>query len=108
MLASCAEGRDPDGGGNEPGEDIIVDSQTVLEIPLIDFIEMEATQPHENDPVIIWYDDFSSVKTYMDGFGDIDNVNFGKEGGGDPWIWDLIRELFMAMATEKLHLAITH
>lgn len=57
-------------------------SQEIPATPRIDFIEMLATQPHENDAATIWYDDFSTEKRYMDGYGGIDNtVNFGTKGG---------------------------
>lgn len=58
-------------------------SQKIPETPKIDFIEMLATQPQENDAATIWYDDFSTEKKqYMDGYGGIDNaVNFGTKGG---------------------------
>ncbi|MFN2396709.1 MAG: hypothetical protein ABR597_13590 [Bacteroidales bacterium] len=53
-----------------------------LEIPRIDFVEMLEVQPHENDAAVIWYDDFSFKKKYMDETGDIDYaVNFGLKGG---------------------------
>ena len=50
--------------------------------PMIDFIEMLGEQPHKNDTATIWYDDFSSIKKYMDTYGEIDNTqNFGTQGG---------------------------
>lgn len=53
-----------------------------VEIPRIDFVEMLKPQPHENDPAVIWYDDFSSEKKYMGVKGEIDNsVDFGVKGG---------------------------
>ncbi|MEQ6119674.1 hypothetical protein [Reichenbachiella sp. MALMAid0571] len=53
-----------------------------VEIPHIDFVEMSKIQPHIGDESIIWYDDFSSEKDYMDGYGVIDsNENFGTSGG---------------------------
>ncbi|VAW23207.1 hypothetical protein MNBD_BACTEROID01-1871 [hydrothermal vent metagenome] len=54
----------------------------ILEVPRIDFIEMAEPQPHEDDPHTIWYDDFSTKKSYMDSKGGIDTkVNFGTKGG---------------------------
>ncbi len=68
---------------NETGQTESGKKQTVqLEIPRIDFVEMAAPQPHEKDPAVIWYDDFSSEKNYMDGTGKIDyNMDFGTGGG---------------------------
>ena len=66
----------------EPLDTIVIDSVTALEIPRIDFIGMSEYQPQENDPATIWYDDFSSTKKYMDGFGKIDTVNFGLPSQG--------------------------
>ncbi len=53
-----------------------------LEVPRIDFVEMLVPQPHEQDPSVIWYDDFSSARQYMGLKGEIDNaVDFGLKGG---------------------------
>lgn len=53
-----------------------------VEIPRIDFVEMLEPQPHEHDPAVIWFDDFSSEKKYMDGTGEIDHdMDFGTSGG---------------------------
>ncbi len=53
-----------------------------LEIPHIDFVEMTEVQSHENNSNIIWYDDFSTKKDYLESKGGIDTmVNFGTKGG---------------------------
>ncbi|MBV6641292.1 MAG: hypothetical protein KI791_11260, partial [Cyclobacteriaceae bacterium] len=52
------------------------------EIPRIDFVEMAENQPHQNNPSVIWYDDFSTEKDYLESRGDIDNeIFFGTSGG---------------------------
>lgn len=52
------------------------------EIPRIDFVEMAENQPHQNDPSVIWYDDFSTEKDYLESRGDIDHeIFFGTSGG---------------------------
>ena len=62
--------------------DVAENSAVKLEIPRIDFVEMLVPQPQENDPDVIWYDDYSSEKKYMDGSGKIDNaMDFGVNGG---------------------------
>lgn len=61
------------------------DSQSeekTVEIPHIDFIEMSAVQPQQKSVELIWYDDFSSEKQYMEAGGRIDyEMNFGLVGG---------------------------
>ncbi len=53
-----------------------------VEVPRIDFIEMSAVQPYENNTDVIWYDDFSTEKNYMESSGKIDyNCNYGLRGG---------------------------
>jgi hypothetical protein len=56
--------------------------QALPETPRIDFVEMSAVQPHENDPDVIWYDDFDTGEEYMESTGIIDSkVIFGLDGG---------------------------
>ncbi len=56
--------------------------QQTVEVPHIDFIEMSAVQPQKNSANVIWYDDFSTKKEYLESAGIIDhNTNFGTEGG---------------------------
>ncbi len=53
-----------------------------IDIPRIDFVEMSEKQQDETSDHTIWYDDFSSEKSYMDGHGPIDpDMNFGTVGG---------------------------
>ena len=57
-------------------------STKIVELPKIDFIEMSVVQPHEISTDVIWYDDFSTKKNYMESSGVIDyNSNFGIHGG---------------------------
>jgi hypothetical protein len=50
--------------------------------PHIDYVIMSSDQYQDNLKEIIWYDDFSTSKTYMDSRGGIDTtVNFGAIGG---------------------------
>ncbi len=59
--------------------------QSSPEVPRIDFVEMSAIQNHENDPDIIWYDDFDEEMEYLESEGNIDfKVFFGPEGGSMP------------------------
>ncbi len=52
------------------------------EMPRIDFVEMSDVQAHENDPDVIWYDDFTEEKKYLESTGIIDNrVFFGTDDG---------------------------
>lgn len=52
------------------------------EVPRIDYIELSKKQPQENDPDVIWYDDFDSEKKYLESKGIIDRKEFfGSEGG---------------------------
>ena len=58
------------------------EEKKAVEIPRIDFIEMSAVQPQQNNPDVIWYDDFSSEKKYLESGGKIDyQMNFGMSGG---------------------------
>ncbi|MFV0591428.1 MAG: hypothetical protein ACK5M7_08590 [Draconibacterium sp.] len=58
------------------------EEKKAVEIPRIDFIEMSAVQPQQNNPNVIWYDDFSTEKKYLESGGKIDyHVNFGENGG---------------------------
>ncbi|GAA5219673.1 hypothetical protein [Membranihabitans marinus] len=51
-------------------------------VPRIDFVEMDIEQPHEDDTAVIWYDDFSTEKLYMEQRGGIDkNMKYGVSGG---------------------------
>lgn len=53
-----------------------------VETPHIDYVVMSSDQNPDNVKEIIWYDDFSTSKTYMDSRGAIDTtVNFGAIGG---------------------------
>ena len=53
-----------------------------VEIPYIDYVLMSPDQNQDNLKEIIWYDDFSTSKTYMDSRGAIDTtVSFGAIGG---------------------------
>ena len=75
LLVSCNNGEEKD-------KKIDTQSELIIDIPRIDFVEMSESQPHESDPNTIWYDDFRIEKDYMDGYGDIDpDMNFGSVGG---------------------------
>ena len=53
-----------------------------VETPRIDFIEMSAIQSQQKSAELIWYDDFSSEKQYLEAGGKIDyEMNFGLVGG---------------------------
>ncbi len=53
-----------------------------VETPHIDFIEMSAIQSQQKSAELIWYDDFSSEKQYLEAGGKIDyEMNFGLVGG---------------------------
>ena len=74
--------------GCNPGTDRIKDmeegpeEELFIDIPRIDFVEMSEVQEHETSEHTIWYDDFSTEKAYMDGYGEIDpDNNFGTVGG---------------------------
>lgn len=59
------------------------------EIPRIDFVEMAQEQPHQIDPNVIWYDDFSFEKTYLESRGEIDKETFfGTSGGSADFGFD--------------------
>lgn len=51
-------------------------------VPRISSVEMKDVQPHENDPAVIWYDDFSDYKTYLESSGEIDFQKFFGSSGG--------------------------
>ncbi len=58
------------------------ESCIVPETPFIHSVDMSIFQPHENDPAVIWYDDFSKEKTYIESSGAIDYTeSFDKVGG---------------------------
>ncbi len=55
---------------------------TVPEVPRIDAVEPIKVQPQEHDQDVIWYDDFSAVRPYLESTGDIDYTeSFSGEGG---------------------------
>lgn len=57
-------------------------SNTKPDIPRINSIGISKIQPQELDNNVIWYDDFTMVKPYLESSGDIDTTeSFGKEGG---------------------------
>jgi hypothetical protein len=65
---------------NTPGENS--GAKDKPSVPRISSIEMKDIQPHENDPYVIWYDDFSDQKPYFQSSGDIDfDKFFGASGG---------------------------
>lgn len=50
--------------------------------PRIDSVVPLAEQPHETDPAVIWFDDFSKPKPYAEQVGEIDeHVGYGGKGG---------------------------
>jgi len=50
-------------------------------IPRIHSLEAALNQPQENDTSVIWYDDFSGEKSYLESTGGLDNSeSFGKTG----------------------------
>ena len=53
------------------------------DVPRIDFVLMSEVQSHQNDPNVIWYDDFNDgEKDYMESTGDIDpDESYGGSGG---------------------------
>jgi hypothetical protein len=52
------------------------------DIPRINDIGISNIQPQENDENVIWYDDFSGEKSYLESSGDLDYTqSFGNEGG---------------------------
>jgi hypothetical protein len=51
-------------------------------VPHIHSLELSLNQPQESDTSVIWYDDFSGVKSYLESAGGIDrSESFGKTGG---------------------------
>jgi hypothetical protein len=52
------------------------------EIPHIHSIEISKIQPEENDPDVIWYDDFKTEKPYLESLGEIDNTESLGSGSG--------------------------
>jgi hypothetical protein len=52
------------------------------EIPHIQYIETNKIQPQENDPDVIWYDDFKTEKPYMESSGEIDYTESFGTGSG--------------------------
>jgi hypothetical protein len=57
-------------------------SGTSPDIPRICSVESVRVQPQEHDPDVIWYDDFSGEKTYLEHTGAIDfSESFSGEGG---------------------------
>ncbi|MDC6366821.1 MULTISPECIES: hypothetical protein [Flavobacteriaceae] len=69
---------------------LIVDTVTAqtfkepsVEVPRIDYVQMAQKQSHQKKDNTIWYDDFSTVKHYLEERGKIDStVNFGPLGLG--------------------------
>lgn len=54
----------------------------IPDIPRIHSVEMSKIQPQENDQDIVWYDDFSNEKQYMEASGAIDYTeSFDTDGG---------------------------
>jgi hypothetical protein len=54
---------------------------SIPEIPHIKSLKMNMLQPQENNPAIIWYDNFNHEKTYMESSGGIDYTeSFGTDG----------------------------
>jgi hypothetical protein len=57
-------------------------SDSKPDIPRINSIGISKVQPQELDEDVIWYDDFTKEKPYLESSGDIDNSeSFGNEGG---------------------------
>lgn len=55
---------------------------TMPVIPHIHSLEAVLNQPQESDTSVIWYDDFSGDKSYLESEGGLDNTeSFGKTGG---------------------------
>ncbi len=56
------------------------------DVPRIHFLVPSEIQGHQNDPDVIWYDDFNEgEKEYLESRGDIDNnESFGGSGGAMP------------------------
>lgn len=80
-LTSCAQNKPKDPRSKSTIKQLEGVNETV-EIPRVDFVEMSEVQSHENSPSTIWYDDFSSKKSYMDSKGEIvADINFGTIGG---------------------------
>ena len=75
MFNACSE------TNREPA--VMEENIKSLDIPRIDFVVMSVVQPHQNDPNVIWYDDFNDgKKDYMESSGDIDPYeSFGGTGG---------------------------
>jgi len=47
-----------------------------VQVPRIASVRMLKPQPHENDPEIIWYDDFDgSEKEYSESIDTLDTIN---------------------------------
>ena len=51
-------------------------------VPRIHSVEMKAVQPHENDPDVIWYDNFDYENLYLESSGGIDSETFFGASGG--------------------------
>ena len=52
------------------------------DIPHIQSIEINKIQPQENDPDVIWYDDFRNEKPYLESSGEIDSAESFGSGSG--------------------------
>lgn len=75
MFSSCSA---TDSKPESPEENIISP-----DVPRIDFVVMSEIQSHQDDPDIIWYDDFNKgEKEYLESAGGIDTTeSFGGSGG---------------------------
>jgi hypothetical protein len=76
ILASCAGNSSVNTQGQIPA------AKDKPSVPRISSVEMKTVQPHENDPAVIWYDDFSDYKSYLESSGEIDFETFFGSAGG--------------------------
>jgi hypothetical protein len=58
------------------------EDMTKPEIPHIQSIEINNIQPQENDPDVIWYDDFKNERLYHESLGEIDGTESFGSGSG--------------------------
>jgi hypothetical protein len=74
MIGSCSD------------EKVIPDEDNGIKgkpnVPRIHSVEMKAVQPHENDPDVIWFDNFDDEKLYLESTGGIDFGKFFGASGG--------------------------
>jgi hypothetical protein len=67
--------------GTDPVETLISDTVRPA-VPRIHSLEATQKQPQESDTNVIWYDDFTAVKRYIESEGGLDtSESFGKSGG---------------------------